>query len=170
MRKAGQSGKCGVSVMKRAMVAFDRDEYGDWLAWLDCGHTQHVRHQPPFIMREWVTTRQGRQAYLGHRLDCQRCNHFEFPDQLIFDGRGAIHHAENMPRDWRQDQCSAAGQWLAIDVMQGSLRYCAPDHDIDLILVRGVVGVVPPRILYSLQPAADTLFQLVSYLVPAARD
>lgn len=31
----------------RRIVGFDRDEEGDWVALLECGHRQHVRHRPP---------------------------------------------------------------------------------------------------------------------------
>jgi hypothetical protein len=33
--------------MEHAIVAFDQDEVGDWLALFECGHRQHVRHNPP---------------------------------------------------------------------------------------------------------------------------
>ena len=60
--------------MKRAIVAFDQDEVGDWRAILVCGHRQHVRHNPPLANRPWVLTRAGRQRFLGYTLDCKRCN------------------------------------------------------------------------------------------------
>lgn len=55
--------------MKRKIVAFDKDEENDWRAELDCGHFQHVRHQPPLISREWVLTEAGRREKLGAELD-----------------------------------------------------------------------------------------------------
>ena len=33
--------------MHQPIVGFHVDEYGDWVADLQCGHGQHVRHQPP---------------------------------------------------------------------------------------------------------------------------
>jgi hypothetical protein len=33
---------------------------GHWVAELECGHRQHMRHRPPFERREWVTTPEGR--------------------------------------------------------------------------------------------------------------
>jgi len=59
--------------MKRRISGFHRDEHGDWVADLECGHTQHVRHQPPWTVREWVTTEEGRNAFLGHELLCVKC-------------------------------------------------------------------------------------------------
>ena len=60
--------------MKQAMVAFHKDEQGDWVAQLTCGHFQHVRHKPPFINRPWVTSKSGREAMLGYELNCKKCD------------------------------------------------------------------------------------------------
>jgi hypothetical protein len=37
--------------MNRWVVGFHQDDHLDWVAELDCGHSQHVRHDPPFQMR-----------------------------------------------------------------------------------------------------------------------
>lgn len=60
--------------MVRRMVGFHQDEQRDWVAELDCGHNQHVRHQPPFQLRPWVVTEAGRRARLGSALDCKKCD------------------------------------------------------------------------------------------------
>jgi hypothetical protein len=60
--------------MKRRIVAFHQDEHGDWVAVLECGHTRHVRHTPPWSIRLWVTTAQGRAGFLGHELVCVQCS------------------------------------------------------------------------------------------------
>ena len=59
--------------MKRRIVGFHQDEEHHWVADLECGHGQHVRHDPPWQIREWVTTTSGRAAWLGKYLDCRRC-------------------------------------------------------------------------------------------------
>lgn len=59
--------------MLRRMVGFHLDEHGDWVADLECGHTQHVRHQPPWQLRPWVMTEEGRDSKLGQELDCKKC-------------------------------------------------------------------------------------------------
>ncbi len=38
--------------MLRAIDGYHQDEVGDWVAELRCGHGQHVRHRPPFWVRE----------------------------------------------------------------------------------------------------------------------
>lgn len=59
--------------MKRRIVNFAQDEFGDWTAELECGHAQHVRHNPPWMVREWVTTAEGRVRFIGHELICVDC-------------------------------------------------------------------------------------------------
>ena len=58
---------------QQAIIGFHQDEQGDWVADLGCGHTQHVRHRPPWELRPWVMTEEGRRAHLGQILRCVRC-------------------------------------------------------------------------------------------------
>jgi cytochrome c-type biogenesis protein CcmH/NrfF len=60
--------------MKRAIVAFQKDEHGDWVALLACGHTQHVRHHPPWQNRPWVESQTGRNSRIGVELNCKKCD------------------------------------------------------------------------------------------------
>jgi hypothetical protein len=59
--------------MKRAITGFHQDDEGHWVAELACGHGQHVRHDPPWQVREWVTTQEGRDSFLGFELECVLC-------------------------------------------------------------------------------------------------
>ena len=60
--------------MERRITGFHTDEHGDWVADLECGHTQHVRHSPPWINRPWVATPRGRAKALGKALNCKICD------------------------------------------------------------------------------------------------
>jgi len=60
--------------VERAIVGFHRDEEGHWVADLECGHTRHVRHDPPWQNRSWVETEQGRSRFLGTKLNCVKCD------------------------------------------------------------------------------------------------
>jgi hypothetical protein len=60
--------------MKRKIRGFHQDEEAHWVADLECGHTQHVRHNPPWTVRAWVTTSAGRAQALGSELDCKQCD------------------------------------------------------------------------------------------------
>jgi hypothetical protein len=52
---------------------FRLDGDGHWVADLECGHTQHVRHDPPLVSRPWVLTDEGRASQLGSTLPCSEC-------------------------------------------------------------------------------------------------
>ena len=65
--------------MQRAITGFHLDAESHWVAELDCGHNQHVRHDPPWQVRPWVTTQSGRDGFLGTTLDCVRCDRGEPP-------------------------------------------------------------------------------------------
>jgi hypothetical protein len=69
--------------MERAICGYHKDEQSDWVAELECGHTQHVRHNPPWQLRPWVTTPKGRQEHLGHLLTCKKCDRNEPKDFSI---------------------------------------------------------------------------------------
>ena len=59
--------------MKRRITGFNKDDEGDWRAILECRHYQHVRHDPPLTVREWVITESGRNSKLGCELECRKC-------------------------------------------------------------------------------------------------
>ncbi|AMX01308.1 DUF3565 domain-containing protein [Microbulbifer thermotolerans] len=67
--------------MQQPICGYHRDEEDHWVAELTCGHNQHVRHDPPWQNRPWVTSRAGRDSMLGHLLNCKKCD-------------------EGAPRDW----------------------------------------------------------------------
>lgn len=64
----------GILLMNRRISSFHRDEFDDWVADLECGHRQHVRHRPPFELRPWVTSEEGRRSRLGCELNCKICD------------------------------------------------------------------------------------------------
>ncbi|MBW4935355.1 DUF3565 domain-containing protein [Marinobacter sp. F4206] len=66
--------------MKQPITGYHRDQESHWVAQLACGHNQHVRHDPPWVNRPWVMTREGRQSMLGFELDCKKCDQAAPPD------------------------------------------------------------------------------------------
>lgn len=60
--------------MKRRIESFFRDEEDDWVARLECGHTQHMRHRPPFTNRPWVMSEDGRASRVGVAVECPECD------------------------------------------------------------------------------------------------
>ncbi|MDQ3518212.1 MAG: DUF3565 domain-containing protein [Gemmatimonadota bacterium] len=57
----------------RRITGFHTDAEMHWVADLECGHTQHVRHDPPWQERPWVLTLRGRQKFTGSSLLCVLC-------------------------------------------------------------------------------------------------
>jgi Protein of unknown function (DUF3565) len=66
--------------MKRKIIGFHKDEQGHWVADLECGHGQHVRHDPPWQLRPWVITLEGRRSRLGVALECKKCDEEGAPE------------------------------------------------------------------------------------------
>ncbi|HET8762292.1 MAG TPA: DUF3565 domain-containing protein [Gemmatimonadales bacterium] len=58
---------------ERRITGFHQDTEGDWVAELECGHTQHMRHDPPWQVREWVMTETGRAERVGTVVECGWC-------------------------------------------------------------------------------------------------
>lgn len=77
----GTRGNGSLKLMQRRITGYHRDEERHWVAELDCGHNQHVRHNPPWVSRPWVTTQEGRESMLGTALECLKCDRDEPPDR-----------------------------------------------------------------------------------------
>lgn len=65
---------------RRRITGFHQDQEHHWVAQLECGHNQHVRHDPPWFNRPWVVTEEGRFQTLGRTLDCRKCEAGAPPD------------------------------------------------------------------------------------------
>lgn len=55
------------------LMGFHQDEDDHWVAELSCGHTQHLRHQPPWQNRAWVLDPGERQRQIGQPFTCGWC-------------------------------------------------------------------------------------------------
>jgi hypothetical protein len=58
----------------REIIGYHLDENFDWVAELECGHQQRVRHNPPWNVRQWVTNPHGWLEHLGQPLPCTACS------------------------------------------------------------------------------------------------
>jgi len=61
------------AVATTEITGFHQDAEGDWVAELACGHSQHVRHRPPWQLRPWAATEAGRAERVGRQIDCPSC-------------------------------------------------------------------------------------------------
>lgn len=69
-----------MQAIERRITGFHQDEERHWVAQLECGHNQHVRHNPPWQNRPWVVTAEGRAGVLGETLCCVKCAQGAPPD------------------------------------------------------------------------------------------
>jgi hypothetical protein len=61
-------------VISSKIVDFHLDDGDEWVAELDCGHEQRVRHNPPLMVNPWITSPQGRLEHLGRELTSITCS------------------------------------------------------------------------------------------------
>ena len=59
----------------RRIIGYHQDDEGYWVAELECGHGQHMRHNPPWQIRPWVLTEEGRASLIGTAIPCVKCTH-----------------------------------------------------------------------------------------------
>lgn len=150
--------------MDRAMTGFDRDAEGDWFARLACGHTQHVRHRPPFTLRPWVETEEGRASKLGQALDCLLCDRLERPPSFVPYKRTPEFGAGSIPRGLLADHTTKAGVWASIVVLVGRLRYHVPSLGLTQDLDPSAPGTVAPEVPHRVEPIGDDVRFYVEFL------
>ena len=145
--------------MKRAITDFHLDEHRDWVADLDCGHGQHVRHRPPFVNRPWVASDAGRTAMLGSALDCVRCDRMEWPDGLVAYRRTPEFDESTVPAGLRSEHATKRGVWARIQVVSGVLRYRvgAPIHR-SFRVGTASCAVIVPEVPHRVDPEGPVRF------------
>jgi tellurite methyltransferase len=153
-------------VMERPITRFEFDGEGDPIAILSCGHAQHVRHNPPFINRPWVTTEQGRHSMLGKTLNCIRCDKFELPNSFIAYKKTPVFTEESLPGALRKDHATRVGVWGKIIVAEGKLRYRVPALQADMELSQDKIGIVVPEVLHNVEPLGAIRFFVEFYKAP----
>lgn len=152
--------------MQRHIVDFMQDEASHWMARLDCGHFQHVRHDPPLVSRKWVLSEEGRQAQMGATLECVRCDRFELPEDFESYKRTQDFTEETVPAGLRADHRTARGVWAKIQVHKGRLRYRVPPLALDVVLTPAEAGIVVPQVLHSVEPIGAVCFFVEFYRAP----
>ncbi|HGM5551036.1 DUF3565 domain-containing protein [Pseudomonas sp. JQ36] len=64
------------------IAGFHQDDDGHWVVELSCGHTQHLRHQPPWQSRAWVLDPAQRIEKIGQPFACGWCAQGSVSDNL----------------------------------------------------------------------------------------
>lgn len=136
--------------MQTKIVAFQRDEAGDWVARLLCGHSQHMRHQPPWQERPWVTTPEGRKEQIGTSLDCPLCDQIKLPDSAREYKRTAVFTEATLPRALTTEHRTKAGTWGRIVVSEGRVEFHSRGRA--RVLGPGDLGIVEPEVPHHITP------------------
>ena len=56
------------------ITGFHQDDGGAWVAELECGHGQHIRHNPPFRVAAWILDDAERATHINTPLNCPHCD------------------------------------------------------------------------------------------------
>ncbi len=148
--------------MERAIIGYHRDQEGHWVAELDCGHDQHVRHRPPFEVRDWVLSDGGRAARLGTPLSCPLCDRAELPDGLRLVRSSPEWDEHTLPAGLRHRHRLSSGTWGRIVLQSGRLRLSmatVPDREIELAGA-GAWQAIPPGVDHEVEPLGPVRFSL----------
>ena len=149
--------------METTIIGFHQDADGDWVAELACGHGQHMRHRPPWTLREWVVTPEGRAEKLGVAIDCPLCDRVVMPPGASEYKRTATFTETTLPDALRTDHRTKAGTWAHIVVESGALDY----HVRGRVhrLVPGRPGLVEPEVPHHVTPAGPVCLHVEFYRV-----
>jgi tellurite methyltransferase len=131
--------------MQRPINGYHLDPAGDWVAELSCGHGQHVRHQPPFTIREWAITPEGRASRLGQLLDCPWCDRRQIPNGHVVYRQTPVFSDATIPTGLRSQHSTKAGVWGRLQVQSGTLAFIVegPPEARQLLAAGESVVIVP---------------------------
>ena len=148
--------------MDTTIAGFHQDSEGDWVAELACGHSQHMRHRPPWQRREWVTTPEGRAAYVGIAIDCPLCDRIQVPSGAREQGRSPMFTETTLPTALRADHRTKAGVWARIVVEEGTVEYHVRGRT--HLLGPGHVGIAEPEVPHHLVPRGQVQLHVEFYV------
>jgi tellurite resistance-related uncharacterized protein len=150
----------------RPITGFARDEHGDWAARLSCGHRQHVRHDPPFFSRPWVTSEEGRRSRMGAELDCVRCDRLELPPDLQPVSQTPVFTESSIPPGLLRAHTTAPGVWGRILLTEGRLGYEVPALGVSVELTPEMPGVIVPEAGHHVVVRGPVRFHVALFAVP----
>jgi len=142
------------------ITGFHQDADGDWVADLACGHSQHVRHRPPWQSRPWVTSEAGRAAKLAAPIECVACRMPELPANASEYKRTATFTDETVPGGLLRDHRTKPGVWAKIVVEAGRLAYTLESPRRTFMLTPECPGVAPPAEPHHVEPAGPVRFHV----------
>lgn len=151
--------------MERTIVGFACDEQGHWVAKLECGHTQHVRHDPPWQERPWVLDEASRAARIGTSLSCVLCDMPALPPDVAPYYESETFDETTVPAKLRADHRTKPGVWGRIVVEAGTLAYHCGEGE--FVLRPGVDGIIAPNAPHHVRVLGPVRFKVVFLRPPA---
>jgi tellurite methyltransferase len=152
--------------MQRTMTGFHRDAEGHWVAELACGHAQHVRHQPPFWLRPWVLTEEGRAERLGQTLDCAPCDRRQMPEGHVSYKRTPSFRRDAVPAGLLREHRTKPGVWGLVHVRRGALLFHEVGSGEPRRVSAGEVAVVLPEVEHHVEPLDELEFFVEFWKAP----
>ncbi|MEW6153579.1 MAG: DUF3565 domain-containing protein [Actinomycetota bacterium] len=134
--------------MVRTIVGFRPADGDGWVAELSCLHTQHVRHRPPFQLREWVLTEEGRADRVGSPIECPLCDRAELPADLEVVRALGPFDQTTLPAGLGRAHRVADGMWGRLTVTEGEVTLTIETEP-------PLVTVVGPGQSHPIPPAVD---------------
>ena len=147
--------------MERVICGFHRDEDNDWVAEVSCGHAQHVRHRPPFQLREWITVAAGRDSHVGTAIECSLCDRAEMPLGLRPLWSTPMWDEHSVPPGLLRTHTVYPRTWGRIVVRDGQLRFAASTKPAtDVVLGARDVQAIPPGVEHEMHPVGPVHFSM----------
>jgi tellurite resistance-related uncharacterized protein len=144
-----------------AIIGFQRESDTAWVAQLDCGHAQHVRHAPPFNLAPWVIDEQGRAEHVGALLPCPLCRMPRLPACASVYKSTPIYDAASLPGGLLRSHRLKRGSWGKIVVLDGRVRYVLEDEGMLTFVLRpGVSGIVAPERPHHIEVDPDARIRI----------
>lgn len=154
-------------MVDRRIISLELESEGTCVASLDCGHTRHIRHRPPLENYPWILDPAQRDARVGERIECGRCDALERPADAVRYRQTDVFEAATIPAGLLKRHTLKAGAWGEIVVLSGRLRYTIHGPmDREFILEPGAVGVVPPEVPHEIEPLGDVRVRIDFYRRP----
>jgi tellurite methyltransferase len=146
--------------MQTKITGFRQDEEAHWVAELQCGHTQHMRHAPPWQERAWVLSMQGRASKLGQAIECPLCDMPVLPAHVREYKRTAVFTEQTIPTGLLNEHTTKADVWARIVVTAGELDYSFGAPQRTFVLDSDHVGIVKPQVPHRVQPRGLVRFHV----------
>ena len=133
---------------------------------------QHVRHQPPFTLRPWVVTREGRDGRIGQSLECVACDRRELPRGHVAYKRTPSFTRESLPEGLLRRHDTKAGVWGVLHVSSGALELFEAEGEGESrqVVAAGESAIIRPEVPHRVAPLGEVEFHIELWRAAAPSD